>query len=71
MYIILGFITIWNLLSLAFKTAQRNSQHWTKLCNEVHNVLHNKVYWKLEFSVCFDFVKQTKNKIYILKYSSY
>ena len=71
MYIILEFIIIWNLLSVAFKTAQRNSQHCTKLCNEVHNVLHNKVYWKLEFSVCFDFVKQTKNKIYILKYSSY
>ena len=33
------------------------------LRNEVHNVLHNKIYWKLEFFVYFGFVKQTKNNI--------
>ena len=48
------------------KTAQQNSQHCTKLHNEVYNVLHNKVYCKIDFSLCFDFVKLTKNKIYIL-----
>ena len=29
------------------KTAQRNSQHCTKLHNEVHNVLRYKIYWKI------------------------
>ena len=50
------------------KTSQRNLQHCTKLRSEVRNVLHNKIYWKIEFSVCFDFAKQTKNKLYILNY---
>ena len=44
----------------------RNLQRCTKLNNEVNKVLHNKIYWKLEFSVCFGFVKQSKNKVYIL-----
>ena len=44
------------------KTAQRNSQHCTKLHNEVQNVLHSKVYWKLEFSVCYGFVNWRKIK---------
>ena len=26
------------------KTAQRNLQHCTKLQDEMHNVLHNKIY---------------------------
>ena len=42
------------------KTAQRNSQHFTMMHNEVRNMLHNKIYWKL-ISV-FSFVKQAKNK---------
>ena len=48
------------------KTEQEYSQYCTKLHNEVHNVLHNKTYWKLKFSVCIGFVKQRKNKFYIL-----
>ena len=47
---------------LSNKTAQRNSQQYTKLYHKVHIVLHNKVYWKTDFSLCFDFVKQAKNK---------
>ena len=47
------------------KTAQRNSQHCTKLYNKVHNVFHHKIYRKIEF-FCYGFVKQAKNKVYIL-----
>ena len=66
MYIItkctLGYVTIYFPLSLN-KTAQRNSQHCTKLQNEVHNevhsvvhnVLHSKTYSKNEFCLYFDF----------------
>ena len=50
------------------KTAQRNWQHYTKLHNEVCNVLHNKIYWKIDFSLRFSFVKQAKNKVYILNW---
>ena len=48
-----AFITNWiiNVLRALTinKTAQRNSQHCTKLHNEVHNVLHNKFIEKLNF----------------------
>ena len=58
------------------KTAQRNLQHCTKLHNDVHNelhnelhnVLHNIIYWKIDFSLNFSFVKQAKNKFYILNW---
>ena len=33
------------------KTAQRNSQHFTMMHNEVRNMLHNKIYWKTYFCV--------------------
>ena len=49
------------------KTALGNSQHCTKLRNEVHNVLHNKIYSKIDFYLCFGLVKTAKNKVYILK----
>ena len=60
MYVItkctLGFITIWSLLSLAIK------QNTAQNCTTVRNVLHNRVYWKPEFSVCFGFVKHANTK---------
>ena len=39
---------------------------YIKLHNEVHKVLHNKINWLISW--CFDFVKQTKNKVYILNW---
>ena len=42
------------------KIAQLNLQHCTKLHNELQNLLHNKIYLKIDFSLCFGFVKQTK-----------
>ena len=51
------------------KIAQRISQHCTKLHNEVHKVLQNKISWKIEFSLCFGFAKQAKNKVYILNWA--
>ena len=44
------------------KTAQRNSQHCTKLQDEMHNMLHNKIYWKIDFSLCFDLLNRQKIK---------
>ena len=40
-YIMKFFRLPWN------KTALCNSQHCTKLHNEVHNVLHSSIYWKI------------------------
>ena len=54
---------IYSLLLLN-KTAQRNSQHCTKLHDEVHNVLHDKIYLKIAFSLCFVFFVQAKNTLY-------
>ena len=39
-----------------------------KLHNEVHHVLHNKTYWKFGSSLCFGFVKQAEDKVYILNW---
>ena len=32
------------------------------------NVLHNNIYGKNEFSLCFGFVEQAKNKVYIVNW---
>ena len=41
---------LYSLLHLS-KTAQQNLQHCLKLLNEGHNVLHDKIYWKIYFSL--------------------
>ena len=50
---------------LLIKTAQRSSQHCSRLHNQVRNVLHNKTYEKLNFLLRFGFDKQAKNRAYI------
>ena len=68
MYCNMKFILQYDIYSPLplIKTAQRNLQHCTKLYNKVHNVLHDIIDGKIEFLLCFGFVRQTKNKIYFL-----
>ena len=63
--------TIWNLFSLVLKqncTTKFTTLHKTAQVWKVQNLLHNKTYWKIKFPFWFGFVKQAKNKVYILNW---
>ena len=57
----------WTKLHNAIHNAHKvNKVH--KVLRQVHNLLHNNIYWNNEFSLCFGFVKRAKYKFYILNW---
>ena len=43
-----------------------NAQNYISKCQKVRNLLHNKIYSKIDFSLCFGFAKQAKIRVYSL-----